>query len=286
MGLDPRLDSMPDSLLKRYQSLAAPDEKGQGAVAACFEEFCTEVLAAAAPHVVAVKLQLACFEQYGAPGIGVFKHVCERAARAGLLVIADAKRGDIGVSAQAYSSAFLGRPDGLSGKIDGFNADAVTVNPLFGSDGMEPFLKDCRDYGKGVFVLVKTSNPGSAELQDLSLETGQSFYERIAVLVKSWGSGLVGREGYSSVGAVVGATQPQAITRIRELLPRVLFLLPGYGAQGATAADVAPAFDSRGLGAIVSASRSIIYAGSDEDYAACAADAARDMKDGLWAASH
>ncbi len=283
VGLDPRLDRMPPSLLARYTSEQG-EENGRREIGACLEEFGTAIIEAVAPEVVAVKLQLACFEQYGAPGIRAFQRLCRRAAAAGLLVIADAKRGDIGISAQAYSAAFIGRPEGLDGKIDGYGADAMTVNPLFGSDGIEPFLDDCRSYGSGIFILVRTSNPGAAELQDLQVDGYGSVSQRIGGLVAGWGEGLHGDGGYSSVGAVIGATSAGAISGFRELLPRVIFLMPGYGAQGAGVADVASAFDSRGLGALITASRSIIYAGNGDDYAAEAAMAAASMREELWQA--
>jgi orotidine-5'-phosphate decarboxylase len=286
VGLDPRLESLPASLLAKYrQQQAGGCGCGRKEVAEAFEEFCGDILVAVAPYAVAVKPQLACFEQYGPPGFKAFRHLVKKASKLGLIVIADAKRGDIGISAASYSAAFIGQPEGLAGKLHGLEIDAMTVNPLFGSDGMEPFLADCRAHGKGVFALVKTSNPGSAELQDLVLKSGEKVYEHIAGMVAGWGSSLVGREGYSSVGAVVGATHPEALAQIRKLLPHAFFLLPGYGAQGAGAADVAPAFDQRGLGALVTASRSIIYAENDGDFAAAAADAARSMQAELWQAS-
>lgn len=287
VGLDPRLDKMPLPLLKRYGALKpAGCGCGRKEVAECFEEFGTAIIDAVEPHVAAIKLQLACFEQYGAPGFRAFRRLVRRAHQAGLIVIADAKRGDIGISAQAYSSAFIGQPDGFKGKIKALEIDALTVNPLFGNDAMEPFLMDCSDYGKGIFVLVKTSNPSSADLQDLRLEDGRLWYEHLAGMVSNWGGDLTGETGYSSVGAVVGATHPSVITRLRTIMPLVFFLLPGYGAQGATAADVAGAFDAEGLGALVSASRSIIYAGNDAGYAAAAATAARKMKEEIWSVTH
>ncbi len=276
---------MPAPLLDRFRPQASQGcGCGRKEVAECFEEFSAAIIDAVAPHAAAVKLQLACFEQYGPPGFKAFRHLVRRAAKAGLIVIADAKRGDIGLSAQAYSSAFIGSPAGMDGPLKGLEIDALTVNPLFGQDGMEPFLDDCRSHAKGIFVLVKTSNPGSAQLQDLRLENGLLWYEHLAGLVDGWGAGLVGAEGYSSVGAVVGATHPEAIGRLRHLMPRAFFLLPGYGAQGAGAADVAAAFDCDGLGALVTASRSIIYAVSDADFAAAAGEAARRMKEELWSA--
>lgn len=304
VGLDPRLERMPPSLVERYRE--AP-RKGCGCgrheIGACFEEFGVAIIDAVAPHAVAIKLQLACFEQYGPPGIKAFKHLCKRAAKAGLIVIADAKRGDIGISAAAYSAAFIGRPQGFDGEIDGFNADALTVNPLFGSDGMQPFIDDCQKYGAGIFVLVKTSNPGSAALQDLIVMAGpdsggetagasgafggnpSKYYEKVASLADKWGAGLIGESGYSSVGAVIGATHPETLATLRQALPHTPFLLPGYGAQGAGAADVAPAIDSSGLGALVTASRSIIYAGAGEDFAGRAAEAAERMRVELWQAN-
>ncbi|MHB8159603.1 MAG: orotidine-5'-phosphate decarboxylase [Thermoleophilia bacterium] len=304
VGLDPRLDRMPPSLVERYRE--APHKGcgcGRHEIGTCFEEFGAAIIDAVAPHAVAIKLQIACFEQYGPLGIKAFKHLCKRAAKAGLLVIADAKRGDIGISAAAYSAAFIGRPQGFDGEIDGFNADALTVNPLFGSDGVQPFIDDCEKYGAGIFVLVKTSNPGFAELQDLIVMAGPDsggatggasgtsgenpgrFYEKVASLVDSWGAGLIGESGYSSVGAVIGATHPETLATLRQSLPHTPFLLPGYGVQGAGAADVAAAIDSRGLGALVTASRSIIYAGAGEDFARRAAEAAERMRIELWQAS-
>lgn len=281
VGLDPRLEALPAPLLAKHrQGAGDPRER----VAACFREFGSAIIDAVAPFAVAVKPQLACFEQYGPPGLAAFEALCQRAADRGLLVIADAKRGDIGVSAQAYSAAFLGRPAGLDGEMPALPVDALTVSPLFGSDGIRPFLDDCAAFGKGLFILVKTSNPGSVELQDLRLEEGGRFYERVAARVAVWGEELSGSEGYSSVGAVVGATHAGAVAALRRLLPNAFFLLPGYGAQGAAAADVAAAFDSRGLGALVTASRSIIYASVAAGYAEAAGRSARLMRDELWQA--
>lgn len=287
VGLDPRLGSIPPHLVEQYRA-QAPEGCGCGRreVAACFEEFCAAIIEATAPHIAAVKIQLACFEAYGPAGMRAFKHTCDLAGEAGLIVIADAKRGDIGISAAAYSSAYIGMPEGLDGPIKGLNIDALTVNPLFGRDGLEPFIKDCKEYGKGLFVLVRTSNPGSAELQELPLAQNGLFYERLADLVAAWGKELIGGRGYSSVGAVVGATHPETVISLRKRLPEAILLVPGVGAQGATAAAAAGAFDQEGLGALITASRSIIYAGNGADYATLAAGAAERMKDELWSASH
>ncbi len=286
VGLDPRLDSIPSVILEEHRPAEGANGCGRSEAAAAIEQFCAGIIEAVAPSVAAVKPQLACFEPYGPPGIRALRHTCRRAAEAGLLVIADAKRGDIGISAESYSAAFIGRPRGLEGDLDNFGADAMTVNPLFGSDGVEPFIRDCAGYGKGLFVLVRTSNPGASELQALELSGGGTVSDRLAGMVVDWGRDLVGESGYSSIGAVVGATDSSAIGGFREMMPGVFFLLPGYGAQGASAGDVAAAFDSDGLGALVTASRSIIYAGNDASYAEAAAAAAERMRVELWEASH
>jgi len=200
-----------------------------------------------APHAVAVKPQSAFFEARGWQGVRSFEAACAYARDAGLLVIADVKRGDIGSTAAAYAAAFTP------------HADAATVNPYLGGDAVEPFLDACRR-GAGIFVLVKTSNPGSGDLQDVRLEDGRRVWERVAELVDRWGSDLVGERGLSSVGAVVGATYPQEVAEARALLPRAPLLLPGVGVQGATAADVAAAFANGPAGGLVSASRSVIFA--------------------------
>lgn len=223
------------------------------------ETFCRGIVDAVAPYAVAVKPQSAFFEARGSEGVRAFESVCDHAREAGLLVIADVKRGDIGTTAEAYVDAV--RP----------HADAATVNPYLGTDAIEPWLEACRD-GFGIFVLVKTSNPGSRDLQDALLADGRRVWELVAELVSRWG-----REA-PSVGAVVGATYPDELETARRLLPRTPFLLPGVGAQGATAADCAPAFP--GL-ALVSASRSVIFA---DDPAAAAERLAREVWDVAQAA--
>jgi len=287
LGLDPRVEKLPAALVERYRAEAeAGGGCGNKEVAACFEEFCFAIIEAAGRHVAAVKVQSACFEQYGPPGMRAFRNVCRHAVKYGLPVIADAKRGDIGISAEAYSAAFIGRPRGLDGPVDGFGADALTVNPMFGSDGVAPFIKDCQAYGKGIFILTKTSNPSSDEFQGYTGGSGRPLFEVIAGKVSQWAEPLVGKSGYSSVGAVVGATDVESLLRARQLLPRSILLLPGFGAQGARPSDVMGAFGYDRVGAIVTASRSIIYAGSGEDYAAAAAAAASKMKEDLWNVSH
>jgi orotidine-5'-phosphate decarboxylase len=208
-------------------------------------EFCRGIVDAVAEVAVAVKPQAAFFEAEGAGGWAALAEVCDYAREAGLLVIADAKRGDVPSTARAYVAAFAPL------------ADAVTVNPYLGFDSLEPFI--ARD-GLGVFVLVKTSNPSSVDLQDLPLADGQPVWQHVAGLVDRWGADLVGESGLSSVGAVVGATFPQEVAEARQLLPRSVLLLPGVGAQGARAEDLAAAFSVGPAGALVSASRSVLYA--------------------------
>jgi orotidine-5'-phosphate decarboxylase len=187
------------------------------------------------------------------------------------------KRGDIGSTAEAYARAHL----------DHAGADAVTVNPYFGTDGLEPFFRRVRDAGKGVFVLVKTSNPSSSELQDLRLETGATVYEAVADSVNAWGKAVIGESGYSSVGAVVGGTHPDQGAALRTRMPTVPFLVPGYGAQGAQACDLAALFDSSGTGAVVNSARAILYAykKTDADWAVAARAEAAQMRSALWAAA-
>lgn len=285
IGLDPRVEAMPPSLVERYRA-GAEEDSGEQDVADCFEEFCVAIIEAASRHAVAVKVQSACFEQYGPAGIQSFRNVCRRATQYGLPVIADVKRGDIGISAQAYSAAYIGRPPALTGNVPGFGVDALTVNPLFGSDGVEPFIRDCQAYGKGLFILAKTSNPSSDDFQSYSGGSSKPLFEVIAEQINKWGEAQIGKNGYSNIGAVVGATDVKSLLRTRQLLPRSILLLPGFGTQGARASDVMGALGFDRVGAIVTASRSIIYAGNGADYAAAAAEAARKMKEELWKISH
>jgi orotidine-5'-phosphate decarboxylase len=234
------------------------------------EEFCRRMIGVAGPSCVAAKIQLACFERFGAPGWAAYERVAEVAAAAGLLVIADAKRGDIDATSRAYAEAFLRPP-----------VDALTVNPMLGSDAVAPFLDAARSGGTGLFMLVRTSNPGAADLQDLPLADGRLWHEAVAALVAGWGADTIGSSGISAVGAVIGATVPERARRLRELMPHQPFLLPGVGAQGGSVADLGPAFAGRAAGALVSASRSIIYA---PDPAAAAA-ALREEVWSAWEAS-
>ncbi|KKM96365.1 hypothetical protein LCGC14_1178890, partial [marine sediment metagenome] len=237
-----------------------PEELASLDAVAAIERFSLAVVEAVAGIVPAVKPQIACFERYGAEGIGCYHRVVAAAREAGLIVIADVKRGDIGSSAAHYAAAYLGAKGG---------PDAITVSGYFGADGLAPFIDAARDAGKGIFVLVRTSNPSAKDIQDFSDVRGKLFFERMAAAVAEIGDaeGLVGQAGYSCVGAVVGATYPDEARTLRKLMPRQLFLVPGYGAQGASANDCAASFDQTGRGAIVNASRSVIYAFADQQYA-------------------
>jgi orotidine-5'-phosphate decarboxylase len=237
---------------------------------------------AVGPYAVAVKPGLAFFEALGSDGIAALERVVAYARAAELLVILDGKRGDIGSTARAYADAYLEPSDGREPL-----ADALTVNTYLGRDSLEPFVAACRRGGGGLFCLVKTSNAGSSDVQDLALSDGRPLWQHVALLVQELGGELVGERGLSSVGAVVGATYPRAVSEARRLLPQAVLLLPGVGAQGATPADIARAFTSGPASALVAASRSVIYAfrdGEDDWRAAAAVEAARLSRD-VWTAS-
>ncbi len=242
LGLDTRLEYVPNA--GKCDTL----EESCAAIGA----FNKALIDALADLVPAVKIQIAYYERLGLPGMALYAQTVRDASDAGMLVITDAKRGDIGATAQAYAEAFLteGAPLG---------ADCLTVNPYFGTDGVQPFVEACEATGRGIFVLVKTSNPSGAELQDLVCD-GKPIYEHMAQRAADWGRTSIGARGYSLVGAVVGATYPEQGAKLRGLLPHAYFLVPGYGAQGGTAADLAACFDGKGHGAIVNASRSLLCA--------------------------
>lgn len=252
MGLDPRYDMIPESIRTKYS------EDIEGACKAILE-FNKELIDSVYDIVPAVKPQIAFYEMFGAEGIKVFNETCKYAKQKGMIIIADVKRGDIGSTAAGYSNAYLGKTPIGQEKVSIYDVDFVTVNPYLGIDGVKPFIDDCKEYGKGIFILVKTSNKSSGELQDLKLENGTTIYEKVAELVNSWGEELVGEYGYSSVGAVVGATHPIQIKELREIMPKTYFLIPGYGAQGGKAEDIALGFKD-GIGGIVNASRSLMSA--------------------------
>jgi orotidine-5'-phosphate decarboxylase len=260
VGLDPVPDLVPVEL--------------RGDVA----RFCCGIIDAVAPHAVAVKPQLAFFEALGAKGAAAFLDVCGYARRAGVLVIADGKRGDIGSTARAYAAAYLEGEDPP--------ADALTVNPYLGRESVEPFLAAARRDGAGIFCIVKTSNAGG-DVQDVALSDGRPLWHHVAGLVADWGADVVGERGLSAVGAVVGATHPRAVSEARKLMPQTVLLLPGVGAQGAGPADLARAFTSGPASALVVAARSVNYAFREtgDDYRAAAGAEAARLRREIWAVS-
>jgi len=272
LGLDPD----PARLWPRAVELAGgagdPPAPPVARAARAVASHCALAIEATASHCVAVKLQVACFERLGAHGWAALADVVRRAREAGLLVIADAKRGDIDVTAAAYAQAFLGETPTVFGSVPGLGADALTVNPLLGADSLAPFIAAARCTGAGVFVLVRTSNPGAADVQELELASGGTLSERLATLVSELGAPGVGAAGLSDVAAVVGATAPERLARLRELMPNTIFLLPGVGAQGGKIEGLAPAFSPSPAGGLVAASRGIVFAherdGGDPEAAA------------------
>lgn len=264
VGLDPQLDQIPAFLRRACQAVYGATPR---AASEALWQFNRTLIDAVYDLVPAVKPQLAFYERFGVEGLRSYARTVRYARDAGLLVIADGKRNDIGSTAAGYADAFLGQTSWFEqNSPTEFAADALTVNGYLGEDGIAPFVERAERYGTGLFVLVKTSNASSGDLQDLDV-AGRPLYEHMGVLVERWGENLRGTCGYSSVGAVVGATYPEQGRRLRALMPHTLFLVPGYGAQGATAADVAGCFDARGGGALVNASRSICYAYQREPYA-------------------
>jgi orotidine-5'-phosphate decarboxylase len=250
VGLDPRWEQLPEEIRRRH---AGGDLT---AVAGAFEEFSLRVLDVVAPLVPVVKPQMAFFEACGPAGLTALQNVLRRARALGLLTILDGKRNDIASTAEAYAdAAFAGVPHGGT-RQPIWDADALTVNPYLGRDAVEPFLRSARRDGRGVFVLVRTSNPGAGRFQDLICE-GRPLFHHVAEAVGIWARENPGRCGLGDVGAVVGATHPTELAAVRQLLPDVVFLIPGYGAQGGTAADTAAGFRPDGLGAIVNSSRGI-----------------------------
>ena len=280
-GLDPRLEYLPEPLLRD-----AIQERGEtlAAAAAAISRFNRGILDALHDIVPAVKLQSACYEMLGPEGMATMRDTIGYAKNLGLYVIADAKRGDVGSTAECYSAAFLGRVQVGGAEIAPFGADALTVNPYLGSDCVKPFLEDVGKYGRAIFILGRTSNPSSSELQLLPAPD-RPLYRAVGELTERWGNGFIGAFGYSSVGLVVGATQPAEIVELRRHLPHTFFLIPGYGTQGGTAKDAARAFDDLGRGAVINSSRAILCAwqkmGVPENYAGCARSEALRMREEL-----
>lgn len=289
VGLDPRLELIPKHLKKKALEAGGTPMK---AAADAILEFNKGILDAVADIVPVVKPQIAFYELFGHDGVWAYQETLKYAKSKGLITIADAKRNDIGSTAAAYAQAFLGEVEmfedmGQEVVVPIFDADSITVNAYLGWDGIKPFVEEGAKYGKGIFALVKTSNPSGADLQDLELKEGGQVYEVMGALMDSWGDDYIGESGYSLVGAVVGATYPAQAAALRKIMPKAIFLVPGYGAQGGGAEDVKLCFNSDGLGAVVNSSRGITFAYtkkdgfSEESYAEAAREAVEDMKKDL-----
>lgn len=262
VGLDPMLSYIPEYVLQHsYERFG---ETLEGAADAIWQ-FNKEIIDCVWDLIPAVKPQIAMYEQFGIEGLKAYKKTVDYCHEKGLIVIGDAKRGDIGSTSAAYATAHLGRIKVGSSFHTAFNTDFLTINPYLGTDGVKPFVEVCKAEDKGIFVLVKTSNPSSGEFQDRQID-GRPLYEHVADKVVEWGADCMDKE-YSNVGAVVGATYPEMSAILRKKMPHTYFLVPGYGAQGATAQDLRPCFDDQGLGAIVNSSRGIIAAYRQEKYA-------------------
>ena len=262
VGLDPMLGYVPEHIQKK--AFEEYGETLEGAAEAIWQ-FNKAIVDATYDLIPAVKPQIAMYEQFGIPGLAAFAKTCEYCKAKGLVVIGDIKRGDIGSTSGAYAVGHLGKVQVGSKSYSGFSEDFVTVNPYLGTDGVKPFVDVCKQENKGIFVLVKTSNPSSGEFQD-RLVDGTPLYELVAKKVLEWGEECMG-DTYSNVGCVVGATYPEMGKVLRKLMPKTYILVPGYGAQGGKAEDLVHYFNKDGLGAIVNSSRGIIAAYKQEKYA-------------------
>ena len=258
VGLDTNFDYLPDELRAGVADL-------RGAAQA-IAEFNRNVINNICDIVPAVKVQIAYYEMYGVEGMKTFAETLAYASKKGMYVMTDAKRNDIGATAECYAKAYLGKTFVNGASETAFDSDFLTVNAYLGSDGIVPFLKWMKERDKGIFVLVKTSNPSSGELQDMRLSDGKTVYEYMGQLVEEWGKNCRGKYGYSDVGAVVGATHPAQAEILRKQMPHTFFLIPGYGAQGGTARDLKVCFDADGMGGIVNSSRGILCAYRQEKY--------------------
>ncbi|MCI5950872.1 MAG: orotidine-5'-phosphate decarboxylase [Anaerostipes sp.] len=284
VGLDPMLNYVPEHVQKKAYAEYGETLKGAGEAIFAYNK---AIIDATHDLIPAVKPQIAMYEQFGIEGLIAFQKTCEYAKSKDLVIIGDIKRGDIGSTSAAYAVGHVGQVSVGVNKYRGFDEDFVTVNPYLGSDGVQPFIDVCKEENKGIFVLVKTSNPSSGEFQDQLID-GTPLYEKVAEKVAQWGESHMG-DTYSYVGAVVGATYPKMGEVLRKVMPKAYILVPGYGAQGGKAKDLAPFFNEDGLGAIVNSSRGIIAAYKQEKYASFGAegfaDASRqavlDMKEDL-----
>ena len=282
-GLDARVEYIPPHILKKYTSQYGETLQ---AAALAVEEFDCSLIDALCDVVPAVKPQSAYFEMLGWRGMETLEEVITHAKGKGLYVIADIKRGDIGSTAEAYADAWLGVTKVGEALCGGFNADCVTLNGYMGADSVNPFLKVAGERDKSVFILAKTSNPGSGELQNVAAGEGDTVYGLMADLIEKWGAGTEGKYGYTRAGAVAGATYPEELQKLRARMPHTFLLVPGYGAQGGTAEDVQYAFQENGWGAVVNSSRGIICAWqktgkNGADYQEAARAAAIAMRDDI-----
>ena len=282
-GLDPKLDYVPASIKDACFAQYGKTLEGAAAALLAFNKAIIDQIYDIVP---AVKPQAAYYEMYGWQGVKALAETIAYAREKGMFVITDGKRNDIGTTMEAYATAHLGTTDVAGESIDAFGADALTVNGYLGTDGIKPLVQMCKEKDKGIFVLVKTSNPSSGELQDMTLTNGASVYEQMGSMCERWGEELGGKYGYSGVGAVVGATYPEQLKEMREKAPHTFFLVPGYGAQGGGANDAKNAFDKNGLGAIINSSRGIMCAWkkqglTEEDFAAAARAEALRMKEDI-----
>ena len=263
VGLDPMLDYVPEAI--KAKAFAEKGETLEGAAEAIWQ-FNKAIVDAVYDIIPAVKPQIAMYEQFGVPGLIAFQKTVDYCHSKDLVVIGDVKRGDIGSTSAAYATAHLGKIKVGENTFAPFNEDFATVNPYLGSDGVVPFLKVCAQHDRGIFVLVKTSNPSSGEFQDRLID-GKPLYELVGEMVDAWGAESMGQNGYNDVGAVVGATYPEMGAALRRVMPHTYILVPGYGAQGGQGKDLACFFNPDGLGAIVNSSRGIICAYKQEKYA-------------------
>ncbi len=282
-GLDPKLDYVPASIKDACFEKYGKTLEGAAAALLAFNKAIIDEIYDIVP---AIKPQAAYYEMYGWQGVRALADTIAYAQEKGMFVITDGKRNDIGTTMEAYATAHLGETDIAGESVAAFGADALTVNGYLGTDGIKPLAKICDEKDKGIFVLVKTSNPSSGELQDMKLENGATVYEQMGRMCEGWGADLMGKYGYSAVGAVVGATYPEQLSEMRAKAPHTFFLVPGYGAQGGGAEDAKNAFDQNGLGAIINSSRGIMCAWkkqglTENDFAQAARNEAIRMREDI-----
>lgn len=277
VGLDPRLESLPQEIIDTL-----PEQVTMKDLADAVLTFNKGIVDAVYDLVPAVKPQVAFYEQLGLEGMRVYQETCDYAKEKGLFVLGDIKRGDIGSTSKAYSKGHIGKTEFMGVEFKAFEVDSITINPYLGDDCLKEFIDDIKTNDKSMFVLVKTSNPTSKQLQDLKVD-GEEIYKKVGDMVEEWSQQLKGNYGYSPVGAVVGATYPEELKTLRDRMPATYFLVPGYGAQGGGAKDVINAFDDNGLGALINSSRGIIFAYKKKDlpYKEAAREAVLEMREDI-----